>query len=246
VLLIPTVLFDLSMWWPVAADLRPHATVVAVDLPGHGTSRRRSRYDPHELVDDLAGLTAHLGLTQAPIVVGHGTAAGLAELFATRYATHAVVTVDATSQVPADHRQYLAGMAAETLPGPDRLLRLVRALPDPPIGDVAVLGVDDFAIKRGHHYGTVLIDCENRRVVDVLVGRDAEPLTAWLQECPNAAVICRDRASAYAAKAGLLEPQFLADGWSHPSEIDARSRRRVLLWLDGMAGATSGARSDAQ
>lgn len=54
--------------------------------------------------------------------------------------------------------------------GRDRLLRLVRALPDPPVGDIAVLGVDDFAIKRGHNYGTVLIDCETRKVVDVLVG----------------------------------------------------------------------------
>ncbi|MEV8510582.1 transposase [Actinoplanes sp. NPDC051475] len=60
----------------------------------------------------------------------------------------------------------------------DRLLRLVRALPDPPVGEITVLGVDDFAVKRGHHYGTVLIDCATRQVVDVLVGRDAAPLTA--------------------------------------------------------------------
>ncbi|MEU4625099.1 ISL3 family transposase [Actinoplanes sp. NPDC023801] len=91
--------------------------------------------------------------------------------------------------------------------GRDRLLRLVRALPDPPIGDIAVLGVDDFAIKRGHNYGTVLIDCETRKVVDVLVGRDAEPVTAWLQEHTKPAVICRDRASAYAEAARTAAPE---------------------------------------
>ena len=74
--------------------------------------------------------------------------------------------------------------------GRDRLLRLVRALPDPPIGDITVLGVDDFAIKRGHNYGTVLIDCQTRKVVDVLVRRDAEPITAWLKKHANPAVIC--------------------------------------------------------
>jgi pimeloyl-ACP methyl ester carboxylesterase len=127
VLLIPTVLFDRSMWWPVAADLRPHATVVAVDLPGHGACRPRRRYDPHEIVDDLAALTAHLGVTQAPVVVGHGTAAGLAELFATEYTAHAVVTVDADPHPPTSQHHYLSGMAIETLP--DRYRDLAR--PDP-------------------------------------------------------------------------------------------------------------------
>jgi hypothetical protein len=53
-----------------------------------------------------------------------------------------------------------------------RLIRLVRALPDPPSGPVEVPGVDDLAVKCGNRYGTVLIDCMARRVVDVLPGRD--------------------------------------------------------------------------
>ena len=110
----------------------------------------------------------------------------------------------------------LAGRAGERLArtlgmptGRDRLLRLVRALPDPPVGDSTVLGVDDFAIKRGHNYGTVLIDCETRKVVDVLVGRDAEPVTTWLQEHMKPAVICRDRASAYAEAARTATPEAI-------------------------------------
>jgi transposase len=91
--------------------------------------------------------------------------------------------------------------------GRDRLLRLVRALPDPPVCDITVLGVDDFAIKRGHHYGPVLIDCETRQVVDVLIGRDAEPVTGWLQKHAKPAVICRDKATAYAETARTAAPE---------------------------------------
>jgi pimeloyl-ACP methyl ester carboxylesterase len=115
-ILIPALMFDRVMWWPAAADLRPHATVIAVDLPGHGASTRRSRYDPYDIVDDLAALIAHLGVPQAPLVVGHGLSAGLAALFATRYATHAVVTVDGDTAVSADPDRYLSDMGLDVLP----------------------------------------------------------------------------------------------------------------------------------
>ncbi|WP_203745778.1 transposase [Actinoplanes cyaneus] len=70
------------------------------------------------------------------------------------------------------------------------LLRLIRALPDPPERPVTVLGVDDFAIKEGQNYGTVLIDCEDGRVVDLLPGRDAAPLAGWLDAHSKPDVIC--------------------------------------------------------
>ncbi|MGW6403344.1 ISL3 family transposase [Streptomyces sp. NPDC055134] len=62
-----------------------------------------------------------------------------------------------------------------------------------------MLGVDEFAFRKGCTYGTVLVDVEAGRVVDVLPHRTSETFADWLRAHPGVEIVCRDRATAYRA-----------------------------------------------
>jgi transposase len=97
----------------------------------------------------------------------------------------------------------------------DTLMRRIRQAPLPQQAAVRVLGVDDWAFRKGHHYGTILCDLERRRPVDLSPERSAEALSAWLKAHPQVEIISRDRGEEYVrgASTGVPQATQVADRW---------------------------------
>ena len=99
----------------------------------------------------------------------------------------------------------------------DTFLRRIKAAPLPEVGRVRVLGVDDFAFKKGSTYGTILVNLECHRVVDLLPERSQESLVAWFERHPatEVEVATRDRSNIYreGLAKGAPAATHVADRW---------------------------------
>lgn len=117
------------------------------------------------------------------------------------------------------HQQQQIGLALGGNPGAqlsrelDRdasrntVLRLVRRLPLPEPPTPEVVGIDDWAWKKGQRYGTIITDLERQCPIALLEDRDAESLATWLKQHPSIRIIARDRAGTYAEGATKGAPQ---------------------------------------
>ena len=97
----------------------------------------------------------------------------------------------------------------------DTLIRFIRNAPEPEVKTPRVLGVDEWAKRKGQSYGTILVDLEAHQPVDLLPDKSAESFAKWLQEHPGVEVISRDRGVEYikGATEGAPEAEQVADRW---------------------------------
>jgi transposase len=105
-----------------------------------------------------------------------------------------------------------ARMAIAT--SPDTLLRRVKSLKNEP-APPRIVGIDDWAWRKGQCYGTIVVDLERGDVIDLLPDRDADTVAAWLKAHPGVEVVSRDRSAAYAQAAteGAPQAEQVADRW---------------------------------
>ena len=136
-------------------------------------------------------------------------------------------------------------LARQGVPGSrNTLLRRVRGLATPAAPRPCAVGIDDWAKRKGHTYGTIVVDLDRRCPVDLLEDRTAETVAAWLQAHPEVTVVARDRAEAYASGVtqGAPDAVQVADRWhllkNLREAVEAELRERSTLpWCPSPAPA---------
>jgi transposase len=126
----------------------------------------------------------------------------------------------------------------------DTILRRLRSMPAAADLHPQSIGIDDFAFRKGHRYGTVIVDHESGRVMDLLPERSSDSTADWLRTQPQVEVVTRDRSALYASGITAANPQVVqvADRFHlHVNLREAVVRMLDRHHLDVTAAATAAA-----
>jgi len=207
----------------LTVHLATTASTAVCPLCGSDTRRIHSRYTRH--LDDLPCLGRRVRLR---IVVRRFVCPRTdcpRRIFAERllgFAAPRARTTDRLRQTQTDIGSSLGGEAGSRLTArmamttsPDTLLRRVKQLKDESAPPPRVVGIDDWAWRKGQRYGTIVVDLERGNVIDLLPNRDTETVAAWLKAHPGVELVGRDRSQTYAQAAteGASQAQQVADRW---------------------------------
>jgi transposase len=126
----------------------------------------------------------------------------------------------------------------------DTLLRVVRRKAKLPTDQLNVVGIDDWAWRRNHRYGTIICDLERRRIVALLPDREIATVQAWLADHPGISVVSRDRGGGYgeAASKALPHAVQVADRWHLMENASAAflgTVRKSMTSIRSAIGATT-------
>ena len=126
----------------------------------------------------------------------------------------------------------------------DTLLRVVRRRTCPPTEPLIVAGIDDWAFRKNHRYGTIVCGLERQRIVALLPDREIATVRAWLSAHPEIRVVSRDRGGGYGEAAAKALPDALqvADRWHLMENASAAflgAVRRSMRLIRAAIGTTT-------
>ena len=128
------------------------------------------------------------------------------------------------------------GLAAS----PATLLTLIQRWTPPVHPAPRIIGMDDWAWRKRLRYGTIVVDLERHRVIDILPDRQPATVMAWMQQHPTITTVARDRSGGYAEAIAKSAPavQHVADRW-HLAHNLADALERILLGKRELLNATA-------
>jgi transposase len=207
----------------LTVHLATTAPAAACPLCGHETRRVHSRYTRR--LDDLPCLGRCMRLQFAVRRFVCPLLDCPRRIFAERlpgFAAPWARTTDRLYRTQTDIGSSLGGEAGSRLAArmaiatsPDTLLRRVKRLKNESAPPPRIVGIDDWAWRKGQRYGTIVVDLECGEVIDLLPDRDADTVAAWLKAHPGIEVVSRDRSATYAQAAteGAPQAEQVADRW---------------------------------